>query len=95
MRSGANWVKDDDGKRRRLKKRFALATQIFLQWPRVNIDAKTNMGVVPLYFAADSGSVEVARLLLQYGACVTIEVEDETVKDFIRFARHASLLQYF
>jgi len=91
MRSGAEWIQDNVQLQRKLRKNFVLATQFVLQRRGVIVDAKNDIGAVPLYFAAESGSVEVIRLLLASGACVTVEVDDEPVEDFIRNTKPEAL----
>ena len=49
----------------------------------INIDCKNNIGVTPLHFAVDKGSEEVARELIHKGACITIEIDGDTIEELI------------
>ena len=50
----------------------AAVTQIFLNTPGIEVDAKNNFGRTPLHIAASIGNWQVARLLLKAGADATL-----------------------
>ena len=60
-----------DGERKDLQRKFAECVRFLLSRPGANVDLLNNIGVSPVYFAAEKGSEAVARLLLEHGACIT------------------------
>jgi len=80
--SKANRI-ENDYEKKRLQMDFLSITRLLLRIPGIIIDCKNNIGVTPLYFAVDKGTEAVAKELLRRGACVSIEVDDETIEDKI------------
>ena len=80
LRSKGNWV-DSEQEKLRIQYDFQLITQILVNVPGINIDSRNKIGVTPLYFAVDKGSEEVTKMLLLRGACVSIEVDEETIEE--------------
>ena len=77
---------EDDGQKiSEMKDNFVKAVAEVLGVPKVNIDCENKLGFTPLFFAVTNGSEEVARLLVQGGACVTTETDDgDTIEEVIQ-----------
>ncbi len=82
VRSAAKWI-ENEFERKNAQLDFLAITRILLNVPGVNVECKNNIGVTPLYFAVDKGTEAVARELVRKGACITVEVDDETIEEKI------------
>jgi ankyrin repeat protein len=81
VRSAARWEKEQDPEE--TKRRFVAAVRFLANQPGVLVDAMNNIGVTPLYFAAEKGTEGVARVLLEAGASISIEVDGDTVENLL------------
>ena len=90
-RSALKWIKTEEEKRNlsKIHENFVKSVKLVLSThceytSRVNIDCENKIGFTPIYFAVTNGSEEVAKLLLNDGACITTETDDgDTVEDLI------------
>jgi len=57
--------------------------QLLLGQDSILYDISNNIGLTPLYNAAEKGSEAVIRLLLQKGSCLTTKVDRKTAEDWI------------
>lgn len=71
----------------KVQNNYLRAIRLLLDHPETNIDMANNIGVTPLYFAIEKGSDGAVKLLLEKGACVTTEVDGETVEEFFEAKR--------
>ena len=84
LRSAAKFIKDDEAAKSKMQRQFYLIVKMLLGVPGINVDARnTTSGATPLYFAIDKGTEEVVKQLIAKGACVNIEVDDETIEEKI------------
>lgn len=83
VRSAANWIIDDNPMKLSKQGEFLLITRLLLSVPGIIVDCKNNIGVTPLHFAVDKGTESVAKELINRGACVTIEVDGDTIEELI------------
>lgn len=61
---------------------YLIALQELLERKPQDVDAKTNIGITPLMMAATEGHVDAMKLLLKFGADLTITDDDGlTAKD--------------
>jgi len=82
-RSQAKWIKDDLEKRQ-MQMGLMRCANVLLNHPAVNVDGKDNFGATSLYLAIVQGSEEMTELLIDNGACVTVEVEDESIEEVLK-----------
>ena len=82
LRSKANWI-EDAYEKQRVQHDFVIITKMIMMIPGINLDYRNKIGATPLFYAVDKGTEEVAKLLISRGACVTIEVDEETIEEKI------------
>ena len=85
-RSALKWMKTEEEKKNisKTQENFVKSVELVLRTQGVNIDCENKHGFTPIYFAVANGSEEVAKLLLNDGACITSETDDgDTVEDLI------------
>ena len=82
-RSAAKWVGSSIEETVEMQATFNRIIRRLLNVPGVNFDCKNNIGVTPLYMAVVKGTESAAKELLSVGACVDVEVDDQTVEELL------------
>merc|ERR1712106_13194 len=57
---------------------------LLLSRDNINYDTENNIECTPLFYAAEKGTEDAVKALLEKGACITTEVDDETAEDWIK-----------
>ncbi len=83
VRSAARWLGSSIEETVIMQDSFSRIVRRLLSCPGVNFDCKNNIGVTPLFFAVDKGTEAVAKLLLDAGANVEVDVDGQTIEELI------------
>ena len=81
QRSAANWAKSEEKYQMILNMREIV--RLLLSYDNINFDMENIHEMTPIFFAAEKGTEDVVKLLLDKGACITNTVDGESVEDWI------------
>ena len=90
QRSAANWAKSEEKYQMILNMKEIVG--LLLSYDNINFDMENIHEITPIFFAAEKGTEDVVKMLLEKGACITTTVDEESVEDWIN-KRMPSLLQ--